>query len=118
MANSTEHLIDIDRETGLYVQGWPRIRQSIITILTTRLRTRLMRRWWGSDFLNLQDKPANQIVLMNSIVKAADAINEYEPEFKVRTIIINEADATGEIMITVEGVDLIVEQQRRVQTTL
>ena len=66
----SDHLIDIDRETGELVQGWPRIKQSIFVILTTRLRTRLMRLWWGSNFINMQDKPGNQEVLMAGMMAA------------------------------------------------
>jgi uncharacterized protein len=109
----TEHLIDIDRQTGAYIQGWPRIKQSIEVILTTRLRMRLMRLWWGSKFSDMQDKPSNMETMMTSMMAAISAINTYEPEFKVSRVSIDEADATGSIIITIEGVDLIDQALRR-----
>lgn len=110
---SLEHLVDINRETGELVQGWERIRQSIFVILTTRLRMRLMRLWWGSEFMNLQDKPDNEQSYAESIFAAALAINKYEPEFKVRRIEITNRSSAGSPIITVEGVDLVQEEARR-----
>ena len=110
---AAEHLIDIDRYTGEFIQGWPRIRQSIETILTTRLRTRLMRLWWGSEFLDMQDKPIGQQTFMEGIFAAIEAINEYEPEFKVTQVTIEGLGPTGSCTITVEGVDLVEQRARR-----
>lgn len=112
-----DHLIDIDRQTGEYVQGWARIKQSIEVILTTRLRMRLMRLWWGSKFSDMQDKPSNMETMMSSMMAAIAAINTYEPEFKVSRVSIDEADETGSITITIEGVDLVDEAMRRTQVT-
>lgn len=111
----TEHLIDIDRETGELIQGWPRIKQSLIVILTTRLRSRLMRLWWGSSFINMQDKPANEQTMMEGMMAAIAAVNTYEPEFKVTHVSIDAADATGSIVFTIDGVDLVDNVLRRVK---
>lgn len=115
--NSVERIVDVDCETGDYIWGWPRIRQSIRKILTTRLRTRLMRLWWGSEFNDLQDKPATQESFMRSIVAAAEAINAYEPEFKITKVVIDELDAGGNVVITIHGDDLIELAARRVEVT-
>jgi len=118
MATSTEYLIDIDRETGDLIQGWPRIRQSIIVILTTRLKTRLMRLWFGSEFSDMQDKPGNHQTFVDGIIAAISAINQFEPEFKVTSVAINRLDASGRVEITVEGVDLVDQTRRQLRTTL
>jgi phage baseplate assembly protein W len=114
----TEHLIDVDRFTGELIQGWPRIKQSIQVILTTRLRTRLMRRWWGSKFVDMQDKPTSQQTMMEGIMAAIAAINTYEPEFKVTKVIIEGAGPDGEITFTIEGVDLVDYSLKRVRQTI
>jgi len=115
---TTDYLIDIDRVTGEFISGWRRIRQSIDTILTTRLRTRIMRLWWGSDFLEMQDKPGNEEVLLNGIQAAIEAINEYEPEFTVTRLTINEFDGSGRIVMTVDGIDKIDTARRRVSLSV
>jgi phage baseplate assembly protein W len=115
MASGPDPIKDVDRETGEWIQGWTRAKQSIVTILTTRLRTRLMRLWWGSEFLNLQDKPATMEVFVRSIGAAANAINLYEPEFEVQTIKIDSLNANGECMVTVDGVYIPEGVARRTQ---
>jgi phage baseplate assembly protein W len=114
----TEHLIDVDRFTGELIQGWARIKQSIHVILTTRLRTRLMRRWWGSKFVDMQDKPTSQQTMMEGIMAAIAAINTFEPEFKVTKVSIEDAGPDGSITFTVEGVDLVEETLRRLKQTI
>jgi uncharacterized protein len=115
---ATEHLIDVDRYTGELIQGWARIKQSIFVILTTRLRTRLMRLWWGSKFINMQDKPSNQEVIVSGMMAAISAINTYEPEFKVTRVTIDEAGPDGAITFTVEGIDLVDQVLRRLKQTI
>ncbi|MGJ4953029.1 GPW/gp25 family protein [Bradyrhizobium sp. HKCCYLS20291] len=114
----SEHLVDIDRETGELIQGWPRIKQSIFVILTTRLKVRLMRLWWGSTFQNMQDKPSNEETMMSGMMAAIAAINTYEPEFKVTRVSIDEADASGAITITIDGIDLVEQVLRRTSVTI
>lgn len=106
------HLIDVDHETGAYIQGWARIRQSIVTILTTRLKTRLMRLWWGSSFQDMQDKPGNQQTFMDGIVAAIQAVNRYEPEFKITSVEITNRSPDGSVRIKINGVDLVDRQAR------
>ncbi len=117
MAKKVEPLKDIDRETGELISGWPRIRQSIRTILTTRIGSRLMRLWWGSEYLDLQDKPAMQEVFMRSIVSAAAAINKYEPECKVTKSSIDELGPDGFAAMSIYGDDILNNSARRVDVT-
>jgi phage baseplate assembly protein W len=114
-ALGTTYLVDIDRFTGELISGWARIKQSIYVILTTRLNSRLMRLWWGSDFLNMQDKPGNEETLITGMMAAVAAINTYEPEFKIRKVQIDEFGPDGVIVITLEGVDLIANNIRTVR---
>lgn len=108
-------LWDIDRVTGELIRGWDRCRQSIYVILTTRLRTRLMRLWFGSEFLDMQDKPAGNEVILRSIVAAVDAVNRHEPEFKVTSVTIDALDAGGNIGVTMNGDYLPDRVARRLQ---
>lgn len=112
-----EPLLDMDRETGEYIIGWPRCRMALKTILTTRLRTRIMRLWWGSEFLNAQDKPGNMEVMMASLGQAIWAINEYEPEFEITGVTLDEFGADGSITFTVNGIYLPDQTARSVQET-
>jgi phage baseplate assembly protein W len=103
MSLGVQPIIDIDRDTGELIQGWPRCKKSITTILTTRLRTRIMRLWWGSEFLNAQDKPNNNQTYAMSIQAALNAIDEYEPEFIVGRVLLGGAGYDGTAEVTIEG---------------
>jgi phage baseplate assembly protein W len=96
-------IVDVDRVTGELISGWPRCKQSILVILTTRLRTRTMRRWWGSNFLDMQDQPGNEQTFYEGLGEALIAITRYEPEFIVNRLMITGQTTAGEVEITVEG---------------
>lgn len=117
MANTPSYLIDIDPDTLEYVSGWARGQKSIRTILQTRLNTRIMREWFGSDFLNIQDKPLSQEVWVQSIIAAQAAVNQFEPEFKITSITITKADANGTLNAVVTVRDLIADQIVQMRTT-
>ncbi len=118
MAAGVAPIIDIDRDTGELIQGWERCKKSIITILTTRLRTRIMRLWWGSDFLDAQDKPNNAQTFNESILAALVAIELYEPEFDVGKVYLGGAGFDGEVEITIEGEYLPEKASKQVSTTI
>jgi phage baseplate assembly protein W len=107
MPATREHLVDIHPETGEYVQGFERIKRSIVRILQTRLKTRLMREWFGSDFINVIDKPLTQEVWMDGIIAAQKAVNEFEPEFKITVLTITRAESDGSVDLKIQGVDLV-----------
>ncbi|MCB1466645.1 MAG: GPW/gp25 family protein [Rhizobiaceae bacterium] len=111
-------IVDIDRETGELISGWARCRQSIYTILTTRLHTRLMRLRFGSEFSDLIDKPSTDEVFMRSIIAAADAIDKYEPEFMVSSVLIENLGPEGAPQITIVGDYLPEATSRRAQVAL
>jgi hypothetical protein len=115
---SYQHLVDIDPDTGAYVQGWARISKSIITILTTPIGTRLMREWWGSSFRDMLDKPMNMETMVQGIIAAVEAINQYEPEFKVTTLTVDSASSDGSIQFTIGGTDLVDQANRQLTATL
>lgn len=100
---TSEPIVDIDRLTGELIQGWKRCKQSLLVILSTRLRSRVMRRWFGSVLLDLQDKPGNEQSFALSLGRAAVAIYKYEPEFSLTKISIDGALANGEVEIILEG---------------
>ena len=111
-------IVDIDRDTGELVSGWDRCKKSIYTILTTRLRTRIMRLWFGSEFSDLIDKPSTDEVFMRSIIAAVDAIDTYEPEFMVTSVAIESLGPEGAPTITIVGDYLPESTSRRAQIAL
>lgn len=111
-------IVDIDRDTGELIQGWPRARRAIKTIVQTRFRTRLMRLYFGSNAPDLQDKPGNEFEILKAFHDIADAVNKWEPEFRVTNIHVDEAGPDGDYTLTVDGVYLPEQKNARVQVTL
>lgn len=118
MAVNPSYLIDIDPDTLEYTSGWARGQKSIRTILQTRLNTRIMREWFGSNFLDIQDKPLSQEVWVQSIIAAQAAVNKFEPEFKITSIKITRAAADGTLDATVTVKDLVADKILSMRTTL
>lgn len=118
MATGTETIVDVDRLTGELIQGWPRCKQSMLVILSTRLRTRVMRRWFGSSVMDLQDKPGNEHSFAYSLGRAAVALGKYEPEFQLTKISIQGPIANGEVTIIIEGIYLPDSTSRKVNYTI
>jgi phage baseplate assembly protein W len=111
-------IIDINRNTGELLQGWPRAKQAIEVIMTTRLKTRLMRLYFGSNLPNIQDKPGNQFVILDAFYEIAVPVNRWEPEFRVQRIYVDEAGPDGKYTFTVEGVYLPDQSNQKAQVTL
>lgn len=112
------YLVDIDPETFALFSGWPRIRASLIRILTTRLRTRLMRPEWGSSFVDMQDKPGNDQTFTDGIMAAIRAVNRFEPEFKIVSCEISGRSAEGSVTITLSGIDLVEQANRKLSVPI
>ena len=53
-------MLGMNVQTGRSLSGPDHIRQSIITILTTPIGSRVLRRDFGSALLDLIDRPANE----------------------------------------------------------
>ncbi|QPC45421.1 GPW/gp25 family protein [Kaustia mangrovi] len=68
------------------MDGFDHVVQSIGVILTTPKATRVMRREFGSDVPALLDRPLNAATVVDVMVAAADAIDRWEPRFRVESI--------------------------------
>ena len=87
------------RHTGKPLAGWDHIRQSLDVIFTTRLRTRLQRREFGSIVPDLQDKPTNPELLLDAYVAIAEAITTFEPRVILNGFRLVSADQNGDALI-------------------
>lgn len=68
----------IDANTGAVIDDLADIRQSIATILTTPIGTRVKRRDFGSLIFDLVDSPATPKGALRLIAATADAIERWE----------------------------------------
>jgi len=94
--------MDLNHETGAAVEGWDHVVQSIQTILTTRLNSRVFRREFGSEVPALVDAPLNDANVLALYVAVADALERWEPRFELTDVAV-EAAESGIMTMTLVG---------------
>lgn len=94
----------MNRLTGKRIEGAAHIAQSIRDILTTRLGTRVERRDYGSELLDLIDTPINPATPALLRAATAGAIGKWEPRVRVRKVSVTDPAATGSLTISIEAV--------------
>ncbi|VEJ44919.1 GPW/gp25 family protein [Bartonella vinsonii] len=95
----------MDRTTGKPLTGIAHLRQSILDILSTRIGTRVMRRDYGSRVAELIDAPVNEAFAVTLYAAIAEALDKWEPRFKLKTIDFKWSEA-GQVSLSFEGIYL------------
>lgn len=107
-----------DSATGKRLGGIDHVRQSIRDILTTPIGSRVMRRDYGSRLFQLIDAPMNRATLLDIYAATIEAIERWEPRFKVKKVVASSAapgavtlDLTGEYLpdgrtVTLDGIEV------------
>lgn len=94
--------MDLNHETGGAVAGWDEVMQSMLTILTTRIDTRVFRREFGSEVPAMVDAAMNDAGVMALYVAVAEAIERWEPRFEL-TDVQADAESGGSIVMKLVG---------------
>lgn len=93
----------MNRQTGLPITTLDHIRQSIGDILTTRLGSRVMRREYGSQLVDLIDAPGNQATLLRAYAAIAMSLIRWEPRIRISRIQINGLNIGGQCELELEA---------------
>jgi len=93
----------IDRTTGRLLEGWDHCVQSIAVILTTQVGTRVMRRAFGADVHELQDRNPDPVTVMTVYAAVAEALRRWEPGFRLTRIGLDRTGADGVAVFTLSG---------------
>lgn len=99
MASST----GVSASAGTVLGDWDHVRQSIVTILTTPIGSRVMRREFGSNLFDLIDARMVQRNVLAVYSATALAIARWEPRFRVTRASIDEASAAGRLVLNIFG---------------
>lgn len=93
----------INAVTGKRLSDWDHVQQSIRIILTTPIGSRVMRRDFGSRLPDLIDAKMVDRNILAIYSASAEAINKWEPRFRMRYGAVSRADATGVIAVEITG---------------
>lgn len=93
----------INASTGKRLSGADHLKQSIRDILTTRVGTRIMRRDYGSRLPELVDNPMGELLKVELFAATSEALVKWEPRFRLDRVYLEDADANGRIVLTLEG---------------
>lgn len=93
----------MNRLTGKPLSGLEHIAQSIRTIVTTPLRSRVMRRTFGSELPRLIDAPLNNHTRALMCAACAGAIAKWEPRIKLTRVRLSDPDASGSLTLILEA---------------
>lgn len=94
----------VNRVTFRPLSGFDHVRQSIEVILTTPIGSRLMRREFGSEVMDLIDRPLTDRVILAVYTAVVMAIARWEPRFAVTGCKIVTADETGKLSLQIFGI--------------
>lgn len=103
----------MDRATGRWLTGNAHIRQSIADILTTRVKSRVLARDYGSDVPSRVDAPMNEVNKLALFADIHAALQPRrglygtlgEPRFAIKQIRIADATVQGRIALVLLGVE-------------
>lgn len=93
----------VDRASGKPLSDWAHVEQSIATILTTPIGSRVMRRDFGSALYDLVDAKMTQRTVLAIYAATAVAIARWEPRFRISRAAVVSADGQGRIALALFG---------------
>lgn len=93
----------VNAVTGEALGGVAHLKQSISRILTTPIGSRVMRRDFGSRLFQLVDRPQDKNFAIEVFSAVAEALDKWEPRYKLTKIAIVSANANGNTVIDLEG---------------
>jgi len=100
----------ISSENGQYLSDLDHLKQSLVNILTTPIGTRVMCRDYGSHLFELVDQPINRELIPRIYAAVAEAVDKWEPRFKLEKITINSIKE-GKITLSLSGKYLITQEK-------
>lgn len=96
-------MIGMSRTDGTPMEGDDHIIQSVQDILTTPKGTRAMLREYGSRLPDLVDRPQNELLDVELQAAVAEALDKWEPRFKLSRVWISARSSEGRVVLGVEG---------------
>ena len=101
--------VGMDITTGRRIEGLAHLRQSVVTVLTTPIGSRVLRRDFGSRLYELLDKNITPSLKMQMYAATVEALRKWEPRLVIKRVVVDpapEGDVQNTISLGIEGVYL------------
>jgi|KBSMisStandDraft_5_1062788.scaffolds.fasta_scaffold00219_21 phage baseplate assembly protein W len=76
----------VNRETGMLMQGWDHVEQSMKVIFATGFHERILRRWVGSYVPHILGEIAVPRIITRFHWAMAESIELWEPNYRIQTV--------------------------------
>lgn len=96
-------MLGMNRETGRALSGNDHILQSVRDIVTTPIGSRVFLRNYGSRAPELVDQPTNALFDVELHSSIAEAIERWEPRFRLSSVKVTSRTAQGRVVIAIAG---------------
>lgn len=103
------NFVGMDNTTGRRIEGIAHLRQSVVTILTTPIGSRVLRRDFGSRLYELLDKNITQSLKMQMFAATVEALRKWEPRIEVKRVTVEpvpDEDIQHTVSLAIEGIYL------------
>lgn len=95
--------IGMQASTGVAINGVDHLMQSIHTILTTPVGSRVMRRNFGSLLPELIDQPDNAATRVRVFAAVAGALMRWEPRLRISRVQLASGSTPGQAELVLDG---------------
>ena len=96
-------MIGMKASTGRTVADSQHLAQSIADVLTTPIGSRVMRREYGSQLIDLIDWPLNSATRLQAYAATAMALMRWEPRIRLSRVQLFLGEQPGQAILELEG---------------
>ena len=93
----------VNAETGAVLDGFDHVQQSINTVITTPVGSRVMREWFGNPGLRLLGENMTQADILRWFATVWAILDLFEPRFRIKQIQVNDLGRDGVADFTIDG---------------
>ena len=108
----------MNAQTGRTITAAGHLGQSVADILTTPIGTRVMRREYGSQLVDLIDQPGNPATRLLCYAAIAMAVMRWEPRIRISRVQLTDASMAGQFALTIEATVIDSNEQQSISVPL
>lgn len=107
-------MLGMNERTGGELEGVPHIWQSVKTILTTPVGSRVMVRDFGSRLPELVDNPITPTFIVDCIAETAIALSKWEPRIRVDRVTVKMVSTSQPHRVRIDLTATIIENGQKI----